>query len=274
MSNWFLNNFIEIFGTVTGIIYVFLEIRQNSWLWPLGLATAAAYVIIFFRSKLYADMSLQTYYVVISVLGWYWWIRGSGLRAQGAGRRKEGEKGRRGESSFAKATEDKGENGRGGEVLIAQSSEQEAVEMESGVYYVDSPLEGGQGDVFNIEINESETEAVGLNVTRIKARLAIILFVIFLIIWAAMYNVLSRLTDSPVPGWDAFITSLSVVGTWMLARKLYEHWYLWIVVNLVSVILYFTRGLYLTVILYFIYLTMSFIGLKAWKKSLEAESSS
>jgi nicotinamide mononucleotide transporter len=139
---------------------------------------------------------------------------------------------------------------------------------------LDSPLEGGQGDVFNIEINGLETEAVGLNVTRIKARLAIILFVIFLIIWAAMYNVLSRLTDSPVPGWDAFITSLSVVGTWMLARKLYEHWYLWIVVNLVSVILYFTRGLYLTVILYFVYLTMSFIGLKAWKKSLEAESSS
>jgi nicotinamide mononucleotide transporter len=264
MSNWFVNNFIEIFGTVTGIIYVFLEIRQNSWLWPLGLATAAAYVIIFFRSKLYADMSLQIYYVVISALGWYWWIKG-------AGRRKEGEKGRRGESSFIKATEDKGENWRGGEV-IAQSSEQEAVEMESGVYYVDSPLEGGQGDVFNIEINGLETEVVGLSVTRIKARLAIILFVIFLIIWAAMYNVLSRLTDSPVPGWDAFITSLSVTGTWMLARKLYEHWYLWIVVNLVSVILYFTRGLYLTVILYFVYLTMSFIGLKAWKKSLEAES--
>jgi nicotinamide mononucleotide transporter len=271
MSNWFVNNFIEIFGTVTGIIYVFLEIRQNSWLWPLGLATAAAYVIIFFRSKLYADMSLQTYYVVISALGWYWWIKGSGLRAQGA-------------SSFAKATEDKGENppslklrrtkGRKGEELRAQSSLQEADELAPGVNFVDSPLEGGQGDVLNIETKGLETEAVGLNVTRIRTRLAILLFVIFLIIWAAMYNVLSRLTDSPVPGWDAFITSLSVVGTWMLARKLYEHWYLWIVVNSVSVILYFTRGLYLTVILYFVYLTMSFIGLKVWKKSLEAESSS
>jgi nicotinamide riboside transporter PnuC len=132
MSNWFANNFIEIFGAVTGIIYVVLEIRQNSWLWPLGLATAAAYVIIFFRSKLYADMSLQTYYVIISALGWYWWIRGSG-------RRKEGENGRRGESSFAKATEDKGENGREGEVLIAQSSEQEAAGGEHGVEEVRFP---------------------------------------------------------------------------------------------------------------------------------------
>ncbi len=211
MSNWFVNNFIEIFGAVTGIIYVIFEIRQNSWLWPLGLATAAAYVLIFFRSKLYADMSLQTYYVVISALGWYWWMRA-----------------------------------------------------------------GGQGDVLENEIHPEslKSDIKGLKVTRVKPKLTIILIVSFFILWLLLYNVLSRLTDSPVPGWDAFITSLSVIGTWMLARKIYEHWYLWIVVNLVSVILYFTRGLYLTVILYFVYLTMSFIGLKAWKKSLETESSS
>jgi nicotinamide mononucleotide transporter len=221
MSNWFANNFIEIFGAVTGVIYVVLEIRQNSWLWPLGLATAAAYVLIFFRSKLYADMSLQTYYVVISALGWYWWIRGAGRRAQGSGR-----------------------------------------------------SEGGQGDILSNEVHPENlnSDRKGLMVTRVKPKLTIILFIAFFILWLLLYNVLSRLTDSPVPGWDAFITSLSVVGTWMLARKIYEHWYLWIVVNLVSVILYFTRGLYLTVILYFVYLTMSFIGLHAWKKSLESES--
>ena len=40
-----------------------------------------------------------------------------------------------------------------------------------------------------------------------------------------MWLVLSGLTDSPVPEWDSFITSLSIIATWMLARKIYEHWY-------------------------------------------------
>ncbi len=47
-----------------------------------------------------------------------------------------------------------------------------------------------------------------------------------------MWIILDRLTDSPVPAWDSFITSLSVIATWMLARKIYEHWFLWIVVNI------------------------------------------
>jgi nicotinamide mononucleotide transporter len=80
--------------------------------------------------------------------------------------------------------------------------------------------------------------------------------------------VLTRLTDSPVPEWDSLITSLSVIATWMLAIKIFEHWYLWVVVNLISVIIFSTRELYPTVILYLVYLTMSFAGLRAWRKSL------
>jgi len=71
-----------------------------------------------------------------------------------------------------------------------------------------------------------------------------------------------------VPEWDSFITSLSIIATWMLARKIYEHWYLWLAVNAASVLLFITRGLYPTVILYLIYFAMSFAGLRAWKRSL------
>jgi nicotinamide mononucleotide transporter len=69
MNTWLTDNYIEVFGAVTGIIYVFLEIRQATWLWPLGIITSGVYVWIFFTGKLYADMSLQAYYVVISVMG-------------------------------------------------------------------------------------------------------------------------------------------------------------------------------------------------------------
>lgn len=200
ISGWLSNHYIEVFGAITGIIYVFLEIRQTIWLWPLGIITSGAYVWIFFTSKLYADMNLQAYYVVISVLGWYWWARG---------RRGEGEKGRNG-----------------------------------------------------------ERESTTLQVSRLKLKTGIALSVAFIILYFVMWLVLSRVTDSPVPEWDAFLTSMSIIATWMLARKIYEHWLLWIVVNTVSVVLYFTRGLYPTVVLYFIYGTMSFIGLNAWKKTI------
>jgi nicotinamide mononucleotide transporter len=199
VSSWLSDHYIEVFGAITGIIYVFLEIRQTIWLWPVGFVTSGVYVWIFFTGKLYADMSLQAYYVVISVLGWYWWARG---------RRSEGENGR-----------------------------------------------------------NREQEIKTLEVSRLKLRTGIALAVVFVILYSVMYMVLSRLTDSPVPQWDAFLTSLSIVATWMLARKIYDHWFLWIVVNIVSVVLYFTRGLYPTVVLYVVYAVMSFIGLKAWKKT-------
>jgi nicotinamide mononucleotide transporter len=217
--DWLSNNFIEIFGAITGVIYVILEIRQIIWLWPVGIVTSAVYIWVFFTGKLYADMSLQGYYLLISILGWYWWVRGTGHRAQG-----EGLKGQ----------------------------------------VANSPLEGGEGGVLT-----DNPEPKNLPVTRINLKTAIILSLLFSILFYIMWFILSRLTDSPVPVWDSFITSLSIIATWMLARKIFEHWYLWILVNTVSAILFFSRSLYPTVILYIIYCAMSFAGLIEWKKSLK-----
>lgn len=226
---WFQNNYIEIFGAVAGIIYVFLEIRQNIWLWPVGIVTSSVYIWVFFTSKFYADMSLQGYYLVISILGWYWWVRKS-------------ESGGTGE----------GENGRGGEEERGRSER-------SG--------RGRKGEREKRRGGERE-----LKVTRLKFRTGVIVAVTFVVLYGVMWMVLSRFTDSPVPGWDSFITSLSVVATWMLARKIYEHWYLWIVVNGVSAAIFFTRELYPTVILYIVYGVMSFAGLIEWRKTLSSET--
>ncbi len=218
ISGWLIHNWVEIFGAVTGIIYVFLEIRQITWLWPVGIVTSAVYIIVFFTSKFYADMSLQGYYLVISVLGWYWWVRGTGHRAQGARQeRKEEER---------------------------------------------------EGEWENQRLRNEETE--GLRVTRIKLRTGLVLGVVFIVIYFIIWLVLSRMTDSPVPAGDSFITSLSIIATWMLARKIYEHWFLWIIVNAVSSALFIVKGLYPTVVLYMIYLVMSFAGLFEWRKSLRS----
>lgn len=93
----------------------------------------------------------------------------------------------------------------------------------------------GEGEKRGIGDEENR----GLPVTRLNFSTGIILIIVFIILFALMWFILSGLTDSPVPGWDSFITSLSIVATWMLARKIYEHWFIWIVVNSVSAVLFF-----------------------------------
>ena len=231
VSVWLSNNYIEIFGAVTGIIYVFLEIRQTIWLWPVGIITSAVYIWVFFTGKFYADMSLQGYYLVISCLGWYWWAKGAGLRVQGTGQKEEKE-------------------------IEERSDEPER----SGARRSQIPRQrkGGKKE---------------LEVTRLRLKTGMILTIVFVLLYVIMWLVLTRLTDSPVPARDSFITSLSIVATWMLARKIYEHWFLWIVVNFVSAVLFLTRGLYPTVILYIVYGIMSFAGLAAWKKTIRNDLS-
>jgi nicotinamide mononucleotide transporter len=55
----------------------------------------------------------------------------------------------------------------------------------------------------------------------------------------------------------------------MLARKLIEHWYLWIVINSVSVGLYIYKDLNVTAVLFTVYFIFSFVGYFKWRKSLE-----
>ncbi len=75
MIEFILNNKVEIAGAILGLLFLYLEIKENKWLWPIGLLTSAMYIYVFFVAKLYADMSLQLYYVVASIYGWVLWAR-------------------------------------------------------------------------------------------------------------------------------------------------------------------------------------------------------
>lgn len=67
--------------------------------------------------------------------------------------------------------------------------------------------------------------------------------------------------------WDALTTSLSLGAQWLLNRKRIESWQLWILVDAIYVPLYVSRGLYLTAILYAVFLIMAFFGLAHWQES-------
>lgn len=87
-----------------------------------------------------------------------------------------------------------------------------------------------------------------------------------LAIYAAIYYILHDFTDSPIPMGDAFTTSVGIVATWMLARRIIEHWIFWVVVNCVSVYLYYIRDLYPTMFLYLCYALLAIAGYITWKK--------
>jgi nicotinamide mononucleotide transporter len=88
---------------------------------------------------------------------------------------------------------------------------------------------------------------------------------------AAAALVLARHTDSPVPVWDASVLVLSLVATWAQAEKLVESWWLWIAVDVISVPLYVSRGLYPTALLYALFLGLCVLGLREWQRLLVAQ---
>ena len=67
---------IEIFGFLTGAGCVALLVRQNIWNWPLGITNNLLFIVLFYRTGLYADVGLQGFYIGISIYGWWSWLHG------------------------------------------------------------------------------------------------------------------------------------------------------------------------------------------------------
>jgi nicotinamide mononucleotide transporter len=190
MITYIQTNWIEIIGAILSLIYLYLSIKQKVSLWFFGIVSSLFYIIVFYQSKLYADMSLQFYYVVISIYGWINWEKG------------------------------KSENGE------------------------------------------------ELPATRMNRKFILISIVATGFIYAVYYLILSKYTDSQIPKADSLVGALSIIGTWMLARKFIENWLVWIVVDAFCIGLYVYKELYPTVILFIIYTVMSVVGYRQWKKMI------
>lgn len=181
-----MEQLLEYFGAFSGLLYLFLEIRQHRAMWIVGILTSLFYIFVFFFSKIYADMGLNVYYVAISIYGFRQWTQGT--------------------------------------------------KQEEILYRTLTP--------------------------RLFAGVLLAIAALF----ALLHNILYRFTDSPIPVGDAFTTAVGIVATWMVARRIIEHWIFWIVANGVSVWLYYQRGLYPTLFLYICYTILAAVGWYTWKK--------
>ena len=133
------------------------------------------------------------------------------------------------------------------------------------VYYVLFSIYGWYlWNFANVKNNKTEKPKI----QSIRKKGAIVLVIITSGLFLAMSQFLIYFSDSGIPYWDAFTTAASITATWMLAKKYIEHWLIWIVVDLISLGLYFYKGLYFTIFLYFVYASMAVVGYLQWKKDI------
>ena len=106
-------------------------------------------------------------------------------------------------------------------------------------------------------------------ITHFPLRWALLWTVITLAAWGTLYWFLVTFTDSRVPVADAFTTSLSFAGIWALARKYLEQWLIWIVVDVVTSILYFYKDIPFKASLYALYVVIAIAGYMKWKRNIQ-----
>lgn len=136
-------------------------------------------------------------------------------------------------------------------------------DMGLNIYYVAISLYGLRQWTRNGgETTASDTIVYRHLTPRLLVGVATAITVLFGTIWSVLYY----FTDSPIPLGDAFTTAVGIVATWMLARRILEHWILWIVANFASVYLFYLRDLYPTMFLYLCYAILAIVGLYTWKK--------
>lgn len=108
-----------------------------------------------------------------------------------------------------------------------------------------------------------------LRVGRLSARQRLQALAATAAAWPLLGLLLDHATDSDLPWLDALPTVASITGQLLLARKRLENWAVWLFVNVVSVVLFALKGLWLTVLLYAIFALLSVLGWRAWRR-LEA----
>jgi len=190
MLQWFAENYLEAIAAITGIIAILFQIRVKPIYWPISIINVILYIFVFYQARLYAEITLQLYYLAMSVYGWMFWTK------------------------------------------------------------------------------KTNKQTIPITKTNSKTWLVIISF--FPLIWLGMAYLLKKYSNTDVPFIDSFLTTLSFVATYLLARKKIENWILWIFIDFMSISLYFYKHLYATIILFVILTILAVLGYFEWRKQLNA----
>ena len=111
-----------------------------------------------------------------------------------------------------------------------------------------------------------------LPISRWRARDHLFAIGAVLLASAVSGTLLQQYSSAALPYLDSFTTWGSVLTTWMVARKILENWLYWLVIDSVSIYLYLDRELYLTALLFALYLIIVIFGYRKWLRHYQATS--
>lgn len=89
----------------------------------------------------------------------------------------------------------------------------------------------------------------------------------FVIAATAGLTILLRVTHDAAPFWDALTTALSLAAQYLLNTKRVQTWWFWIAADVIYVPLYLAKDLYLTSLVYLLFLAMCVSGFAAWRRA-------
>ena len=123
--------------------------------------------------------------------------------------------------------------------------------------------------------NTDDSLKVSTNSKNYNLKAIIISFLGFIILGFLLKNIHSILPTifkepESSPFIDSFITTLSIVAMYFMAKKKIEHWYLWFLSDSVSAIFFFIQGIKFLAFEYLVFLLFAFLGYIEWKKELKA----
>ena len=74
---FFETYWLEILGTLSGLVCVWSLIKESVLTFPIGLLYSVITSVVVLEARLYADLVLNLYFVLMNGYGWYFWVRGA-----------------------------------------------------------------------------------------------------------------------------------------------------------------------------------------------------
>lgn len=126
--------------------------------------------------------------------------------------------------------------------------------------------------VYLWKYQSSQNGQEGLPISRWSLRRHVVLLTVFSLLSASLAWLFGQHTDAALPWLDAPVTVFSMMATFMLARRVMEHWLYWIVIDLVGATMFAARGASLLALVMVIYAALAIWGWRSWQRMYRAQN--
>jgi nicotinamide mononucleotide transporter len=108
-----------------------------------------------------------------------------------------------------------------------------------------------------------------LHITRSSSKDWLVSLSFFAAMLVILFLLLRRFTNSTVPLGDAFTSAAAYTGMLLMNKKKIEHWFWWIITNILSTWLYFIKGYVFTSVQFVVLLLLAISGWMVWHKKMQ-----